>query len=176
MRLQSRLFGLVVLASLAAFAGRSADAAEPPKKFNALGHKIEVKLDRAATKDAAAVLELIDAPGMGPPKHVHSKEDEIFHVLRGQIRIWRGDEVLVARPGTSVFMPRNIPHTYQNIGKSESRVLVIITPGSLQSFFEEASAGKLRGPRDNDEIAKLAERYGIKILGPPPGAETTRKR
>ncbi len=164
--------GLIVAGALALFSTQDADAAEEAKRFSALGHKmIIVKLDRKATNDTAAVVEMVDRPGFGPPKHVHTKEDEVFYVLRGRIRIWRGEETIVAGPGESVFMPRNVPHTYQNIGTSDSRVLIVITPGNIQAFFEEAAARKLLVPRDMDEITKLCERYGIKILGPPPAAK-----
>ncbi len=168
--------GLIALAALIGFTTPGAVAAEQAKPFTALGHKqILVKLDRAATNNAASVVVMVDAPGFGPPSHVHTKEDEIFYVLHGRIRIWRGEETLVAAPGESVFMPRNVPHTYQNIGQTESRLLIVVTPGHLQAFFEEAGARKLQVPRDMDEITKLCERYGITILGPPPPAPAKAK-
>ena len=171
MRKQSRFFSLLFTAAMVGWQANAAHAGEPAKRFEALGHKIEVKLDRAATRGAYSVLEMTDAPGNGPPRHVHSAEDEIFHVLQGRIRFWRGNETFVAGPGAVVFMPRNVPHTFKNVGDGESRVLIVITPGRLQGFFEEAAARNVTAPRD---VAALATRYGIKVLGPPPSSDTAR--
>ena len=176
MRRGSTAVALVLLAGFALGALGSADAAEPAKRFQALGHKIEVKLDRAATNGAYAVLEMTDAPGNGPPRHIHSAEDEIFHVLQGRIRFWRGAETFVAAAGAVVYMPRNVPHSFKNVGRTESRVLIVITPGRLQGFFEEAAARNIVMPRDAAVFAEIAERYGIKVLGPPPGNEAMKTR
>jgi quercetin dioxygenase-like cupin family protein len=176
MRQRPGLLTLFLLAALAPWPVLRADAAEPAKRFRALGHKIEVKLDRKATNGAYSVLEMTDAPGNGPPRHVHSAEDEIFHVLQGRVRFWRGSETFVAGPGAVVYMPRNVPHTFKNVGKTESRVLILITPGRLQGFFEEAAARNIVMPRDAAAFAGLAERYGIKVLGPAPGGEAANAR
>jgi mannose-6-phosphate isomerase-like protein (cupin superfamily) len=165
----------LALAGVVAAAAAGAAPAEAPKRFEALGHKIEVKLDRAATNGTHAVLEVVDKPGFGPPRHVHTREDEIYYVVEGQVRIWRGGESFVVGPGAVVFMPRNVPHTFQNVGTGESRIVIVITPGRLQAFFEEAGARRLAAPADEAAITALARRYGIKVLGPPPGAAAERR-
>jgi hypothetical protein len=40
--------------------------------------------------------EAIDPPGGGPPPHVHSREEERFYILEGEITVQSGDKRIVA--------------------------------------------------------------------------------
>ena len=60
----------------------------------------------------AAVVEEIVPPGVGAPLHRHSREDEIFYVIEGTFRIWRGDDVLDVGPGDVALLPRDQVHTF----------------------------------------------------------------
>src|SRR3954452_24806976 len=51
--------------------------------------------------------------GFSPPRHVHTREDEVFVVLDGDVSFDLDGRRLLAGPGTSVFMPRGIPHTFR---------------------------------------------------------------
>lgn len=161
-----RVLSALALVAVFTMTGPAA-AAAASERFDALGHKILVKIDGAEVNNAVSVLEFVDRPGVGPPLHIHTAEDEIFHVVRGRIRIWRGDRSFVTKAGDTVFLPRGVPHAYMNIGREESRILVTIMPGNLVAFFREAGSRKMQVPRDMDELVKLSERYGMKILGPP---------
>ena len=66
------------------------------------------------------------------------------------------------------FMPRNVPHTYQNTGNGTGRLLVTITPAGFEGFFREASRRQLTPPKDMAEINALAAQYGLSFVGPPP--------
>src|SRR6201987_5776702 len=46
-----------------------------------------------------ALWEAIVTPGGGPPPHVHSREEEGFYVLEGEIPFTIGDKRLVASAG-----------------------------------------------------------------------------
>ena len=144
--------------------------AEEPEKLNVLGTEILLKTDGKRTNGAMAVAESVVKPGGGPPKHVHAKEDEMFYVLEGQFRVWRGDEVLDVSTGAVAFLPRNVPHTYQNTGTAPGRLLVTITPAGLEGFFREVSKRELSVPKDMQELDTLANEYGLQFLGPPPQA------
>ena len=47
-----------------------------------------------------AMWEAIVPPGGGPPPHVHSREEEGFVVLEGEITFQVGDKRIVAKAGT----------------------------------------------------------------------------
>ena len=53
------------------------------------------------TNGKYALWEAVVPPGGGPPPHVHSREEEGFYILEGEITVQVGDERLVATPGCS---------------------------------------------------------------------------
>src|ERR1700684_421862 len=61
-----------------------------------------------------AVWEAIVSPGGGPPPHVHSREEEGFFVLEGEITFQIGDQRLVATAGVFANMPNGTPHSFKN--------------------------------------------------------------
>jgi len=146
----------------------SALAAEELEKLNVLGTETIVKVDGRKTGGAMAVVETTVRPGDGPPKHVHTKEDELFYILDGQFRIWRGEEILDVGAGAVAFLPKNVPHTYKNIGTGPGRLLTTITPAGFEGFFREVSKRGLSAPKDMQELTTLANQYGLQFLGPPP--------
>ena len=86
------------------------------------------------TNGDLAVFAMTAGPGAEPPRHVHTREDETFHVIAGTVRFQVGDEVIVAGPGQTVFAPRNIPHQF-NILTERANMLTILTPGDFINYF-----------------------------------------
>ncbi|MGH6953811.1 MAG: cupin domain-containing protein [Alphaproteobacteria bacterium] len=138
--------------------------------FRALFHEMTIKVSGADSGGRLAVIEESSPPGAGPPLHVHAGEDEVFYVMEGTIRFWRGDEQFDRGPGAVVFLPKGVPHSFQVRGSSRSRTLLTILPAGLERFFEEVARRALELPRDMAELETLAGEYGVRILGPPPGA------
>lgn len=132
------------------------------RRINAFGH-IDLRIPAADTGGVMSVWESIAEPEAGPPLHIHSREDEMFYVLAGSFRVWCGDESYVAEPGATCVLPRNVPHTYRNIGKTTGRLLVAAMPGGFEDFFLEIERG---GVSDPAEIARVADRYGLVFVPP----------
>src|SRR5215468_7944087 len=61
------------------------------------------------TGGAYCLLEVGLAPGMSVPRHTHTREDEAYFVLVGELEVIVGDEVFILRPGDSLMAPRHIP-------------------------------------------------------------------
>src|SRR3954465_11118302 len=61
-----------------------------------------------------ALWEAMVPPGGGPPPHVHSREEEGFYVLEGEVTFRAGDDRLVATAGMFVNMPVGTPHAFRN--------------------------------------------------------------
>ena len=107
------------------------------------------------------VIEGVSAPGEGPPLHVHREQDEFIYTLDGTIRVKLGDDLIEVLPRSFVFIPRNTPHTWQNVGEGFSRFVAALVPASVafEEFFHrygELSArgarnGGVRPPRGRDE-------------------------
>lgn len=65
--------------------------------------------------------------GSGPViLHVHHSDDEAWHVLDGQLTFRYADRTETVGPGTTVFVPAGIAHTY-SAGEG-ARYLIILTP------------------------------------------------
>ena len=71
-----------------------------------------VKASAETTAGAVAVIELLAAQGAGSPLHVHSREDEWFYVIEGELTFWVGGE-RQRRSGRDVRLrAQGIPHTF----------------------------------------------------------------
>lgn len=125
------------------------------------GHKA---LHRIASKDTGSlfsVLELIVEPGQGAEVHTHSHEDELVHVLEGQVEVTVGDQTMTAQPGVVALLPRGIPHGYRNQGDTTCRILDVILPGGGDRFFAGVHKLLQDGQATPDNLALLMERFGI---------------
>ena len=89
-----------------------------------------------ATAGAIAVFRSVMPEGFSPPRHIHTREDEVFLVEDGDLVFDIDGAVLQAGPGTSVFMPRGVPHTFR-VQSATATVLGIMTPGNFDSLFRE---------------------------------------
>src|SRR3954454_2610781 len=66
------------------------------------------------TNGKYALWEAIVPPGGGPPPHTHSREEEGFYVLEGEITFQVGDQRLVASAGTFANLPVGTRHSFKN--------------------------------------------------------------
>jgi mannose-6-phosphate isomerase-like protein (cupin superfamily) len=139
-------------------------AAGEGKSVSLGGMGVIFKVFGKDTGGAFAVVEYNPIePGRLVPPHTHLREDECSYVLEGEIGVRVGDREFQARPGTYVFKPRNVPHTFWNAGKTVGRIIEIISPAGLEPYFEELSQllFPAKGPRDMERIGALQQRYGV---------------
>jgi quercetin dioxygenase-like cupin family protein len=140
------------------------------RKIRYQGTRLQIHADSSDTRGHFALLEFAGGPGGEPPLHVHRYEDELFYVLEGELRVFRGCEEIILRSGESALLPRNIPHTFK-IVSSHARGLVYITPGGFEGYFRELGtavetfASQREAPRRTPaEMMQVAERYGVAFL------------
>jgi mannose-6-phosphate isomerase-like protein (cupin superfamily) len=107
-------------------------------------------------------------PGAGPPMHVHHREVELFRILSGRFRFWCAGEVVDLTDGDTVLIPRGAPHTFKNVGAARGELLITMTPGGAEGFFEEVERLNLHPARDMPRIVEIAARYEMEFVGPPP--------
>ena len=70
------------------------------ERLDVLGEPCLVKLAGADTGNAVAVLHLTVPKLFGPPLHRHSREDEWFYVLDGEITLEVDGQRFIAGAGT----------------------------------------------------------------------------
>jgi quercetin dioxygenase-like cupin family protein len=128
----------------------------------------------AETNGSFALMEQWAAVGFSPPRHVHHREDSALIVLAGELLVQRGDEELVAKQGQTVFLPRDVPHTFL-VTSDDAHFYELVTPGGFELFHIDASdpapAATLPppGPPDVPRLIAALVPYGAEIIGPPMG-------
>ena len=138
------------------------------KHLNCIGDHQCIKLTSDDTGGAFALMEDTNAPGFGIPIHYHTREDETFVILEGEVRFTVGHEVILARVGDTVFAPRMIQHSWFVVGERPAKMLTLITPGGLERMFEELSA--LGCPPDMAEVQRICATHGVHFV---PASGTT---
>ena len=132
--------------------------------FPMAGAKMFVEVDSDQTNGAVAVVRAYVPPKFGPSPHVHSREDEIYTIVRGHYRFRHGTEVIDAPAGTVVFLPRNVPHAFANIGDGPGEHILTLVPGGLEKMFREVAAAQIELPRDLAKFREISAKYGLKFV------------
>ena len=91
------------------------------------------------TGGAYCLLEVSLASGMGVPRHTHTREDEAYFVLSGELEAIVGDEVFTLRPGETLIAPHNIPHQLRNSGNVANHYLIMFSPSGFEGFLKATS-------------------------------------
>jgi quercetin dioxygenase-like cupin family protein len=134
---------------------------------------------KASGKDTGGKFALIEAevlPGGGPPPHVHSREDEAFYILEGELEFHADGQRFVATAGAWVTLARGSLHHFRNTGSSTARMLIVATPSGLEDFFVEVGREAVEGetepvvpsPEDIQKLLATAPKYGLDIRVPTP--------
>jgi quercetin dioxygenase-like cupin family protein len=126
------------------------------------------------TNGMYALFEAIVSPGGGPPPHVHSREEEGFYILSGEITFQIDGKRVVATAGTFANMPVGTPHSFKNETDRPAKMLISVAPAGLEKMFFEIGVPLADGstttlPPTKAEIERLLEvgpRYGIEIRLP----------
>lgn len=110
----------------------------------------------------------IPAHSSGPGLHVHSREDEAVFVISGVMTFVVGERRFEAGEGDLVWLPREVPHTFANLGAVPVRAFGVTTPAGLEGMFAEQAEyfSSLTGAPDPDRIREIGDRYGVRALGP----------
>ena len=99
---------------------------------------VSIEIAQKSNADRVSVIRMTLPFNEAPPLHVHHEEDELFHILSGEIRYRIGDLITVKRAGDSALAPRGIPHGFRVISKGGATVL-IITRGGFEEMVRSVS-------------------------------------
>jgi steroid delta-isomerase-like uncharacterized protein len=139
-----------------------------------------INLCKATKDDTRGIYSLFVStvpPGEGVPIHTHLKEDEAYYLLDGEWEMYDVDnhETLKLGPDTYVYVPMGQNHGFRNISDRPGRLVLMITPGGLEGFFE--GIGQIfddpknpppppSGAPDFAKAAQVAARYNITFIPP----------
>jgi quercetin dioxygenase-like cupin family protein len=123
------------------------------------------------TGGAYCLIEACLAPGIGVPRHMHTREDEAYYVLSGELEVTVAGECYVLGAGDTLMAPRGIPHQLRNSGDQENHYLLVFSPSGFENFLKATAI-----PAPPDAVAPneppavavrnvhaLAEEYGIEF-------------
>ena len=126
------------------------------------------------TNGKYAMWEAIVPPESGPPPHVHSREEEGFFVLEGEITFHVGAVRIVAKVGEFANIPIGTPHSFKNESNQPAKMLITIAPAGLEQMFFEvgtplpqgATTAPLPTKEEIEKLLQVAPQYGIEIRLP----------
>lgn len=137
------------------------------------GAIINILVSGEQSGNSLFVAELEFLPGSEPPRHVHTVEDEFIFMKEGEVTFFCGDDIIQAKPGDSVFLPKNIPHHFV-ITSESAKGLFVTTPASFGEFFKIISmpyegneVPEVQGPPTEEAIGQmvaLMAGFGISLV------------
>ncbi len=132
--------------------------------FEVLEERVTLKLTGEESDGTCATVEVSTPPHAGTPLHVHQREDVTLYVLEGMYEIRVGGRMIPAPPGTFAFLPREIPHSYTNVGFRTGRLLVTITPAGFERFLEALSQVGSDAALQREQLGAIGRKYGLEFL------------
>ena len=109
-----------------------------------------------------------EPPGFGPPMHVHHDAAEAFYVLEGDYEMLLEDRRELCPPGTFVFVPKGLAHTFRVVSRRPGKKLNIFAPAAMVGFFEELAAAEAAGGATPELVDAIGARHQMEVVGPVP--------
>jgi mannose-6-phosphate isomerase-like protein (cupin superfamily) len=117
-------------------------------------------------------IELQVDPEIGPPPHIHHREDEAFYIQEGELEFQLADKTVIATPGTFLYSPKGHLHSFKNISNQRAKMLVWYMPAGIEKFFAEVGApvndlaapSRPVTPETIERILAAAPKYGIEFI------------
>lgn len=133
------------------------------KVLNVIGDIQTHKLVGADTGNQ--IVEWVDnvEPGVGIPPHYHTREDEIFRVIWGEVEIMIDGVTTTLNAGDTAFAPKNIPHAWKVVGSKKARMITSAFPAGIEDMFEEL-AQLPAGPPNFEKVTEICGRFGVKFV------------
>lgn len=140
---------------------------EAPISIPAIGLDLFVRMPPASSDGTMTVIETINAPGFGPPRHRHN-EVEIFRVLEGRYLYEVDGNRFHAEVGDLVCVPGGAEHGFVNVMNRPARQLILILPGlDAVRFFNELADVLKDGVLDQQALNDFGLHWKVEFLGPP---------
>ncbi len=127
-------------------------------------HPNDIIISRKDTNDALSVFAYTGLSKIGPSTHLHFNQDEMFNVVEGSYRFVVGEETMELNAGDTIFLPRDIPHSWIQLTDLGKLIYAVQPAGTLEDFFIEMDG--LTKPPTKEEAEKIHLKHGMKLIGP----------
>jgi len=109
-----------------------------------------------------------EPPDFGPPMHVHYDAAEAFFVLEGEYLMFMENRQELCPPGTFVYVPNGMAHTFRVVSPGPASKLNIFAPAAMVGFFEELADAEAAGGATPEMVDSIAARHQMEVVGPVP--------
>ncbi len=130
--------------------------------------ELTILIPGSATAGAFANYEENVQPRIGLPRHIHTKQEEVFFVCDGNFDIEIDGQLLHAKVGDIAFVPRGTVHAFKNVGRDPGRLRYTFTPaGNTEAMFHAFYEAVQGGQFTQQQMTEIAGRHDQIIVGPP---------
>jgi mannose-6-phosphate isomerase-like protein (cupin superfamily) len=142
-------------------------------RFWVLGTDMTILANHDDTGGRYDLIEGRPPAGFQTPLHRHTRYDEQFYMLDGEVTIWAGEQKVVLRAGDTFTIPAGTDHLVASTGDGPSHSLVIASPSGFARVIEAAGIPYAGGqppvisPADLERFKSHATEIGDVLLGPP---------
>ena len=102
-----------------------------------MGARITVKISGTQTDGAYALIDYDAPPGTAVPPHYHDREDEVFIVREGSVRVFANDRWCDVAAGGVVLAPRGHVHAFEVVAPEPCRFWLVVSLAGFEDFFRE---------------------------------------
>jgi quercetin dioxygenase-like cupin family protein len=125
--------------------------------ISVLGDHQTVKLTGEQTNGLFTMVEQNNEASVAVPMHVHTREDELFYVCKGEITLFLDGKEIVGSTGMTVYLPRGVPHGFRVNKKNQ--IADQCVPCRREHVLQ---IGRFAArPPDFEKVKAICAEYGI---------------
>ncbi len=76
-------------------------------------------------------------PGAFMPLHQHENTDHVQYILEGKMNVKLGNEEKVVKKGDALYIPADLPHSYENPYEEKIIFLCVVPAGEIHTEIKE---------------------------------------
>jgi mannose-6-phosphate isomerase-like protein (cupin superfamily) len=135
------------------------------------GALLNIKIDRLSVPYTNIMVATQKLAASGIPVHIHTWEDEVIYVIKGQgFAVINEEQTLVPiNTGSVLYIPLGEWHGLKNNDPKEPMDILLVTtpvkPNGLGDFFQFATVKPGHPPLNlpEEEFLKLVRKYGMEV-------------
>jgi quercetin dioxygenase-like cupin family protein len=124
---------------------------------------VRIQVGKSNGSDRLAMGNEDIVPGDGIPVHRHGREDEIIFIHAGEGTVTLGEERIVVKAGSSVYVPQGTWHGLENTGTELLKMVWVFSPAGFEEYFRDIGSrpGETTPDRSNDEWHAVDAKHSI---------------